>query len=76
MSIRQVVRLTLSRFEECRNDDRLLFAEVFPICPDAHPTTVTRYRAHFQNDLGWFSPTRPDVLKRRNRHKRRNDERQ
>ncbi len=73
MSTRQAVRLCLSRIEGCRNDDRLLFAEVFSLCPDAHQTTIVRYRAYFQNVLGWFLPTNPDVLKRRNRHKRRND---
>lgn len=71
MSIRQAVRLCLSHFENCRNDDRLLFTEVFRFCPDAHQSTIIRYRAHFQNELGWFLPTNPDVLKRRNRHKRR-----
>lgn len=75
MSHRQAVRLVLNHFAESRNDDRLLFAEVLPICPDANPTTIVRYRAYFQNDLGWFLPTNPAVLKRRNRHKRRNDTR-
>lgn len=74
MTIRKAVRLALSHYVECRNDDRLLFAEVFPICPGAHPATIVRYRAHFQNDQGWFLPTNPEVLKRRRRHKRRDDE--
>jgi hypothetical protein len=76
MSIRQAVRLVLSQFEECRNDDLLLFAEVLPLCPGANPTTITRYRAYFQNDLGWFKPTNPDALEKRNRHKRRSDRQQ
>jgi hypothetical protein len=76
MSIRKAARLILSRLVECRNDDQLLFAQVQGFCPGANPMTIVRYRAEYQNDLGWFLPADPDVLKRRNRHKRRRNEQQ
>lgn len=71
MSIRQAVRIVLSRSTDCRNDDRELITGVLQICPDAHSVSVVRYRAMYQNQQNRFLPTDPKVANRRNRHKPR-----
>jgi hypothetical protein len=68
-SVRFTVRKCLAADERCRNDDLLLVTQVQLSRPDADPSTIRRYRAQFQNNRGWYLPTRPAVLKRRNRHK-------
>ncbi len=69
MSIRLMVRKILSQVATCRDDDRELIFRVHQFRPDAHPATVIRYRAVFQNQLKLFPPIDPTVAKRRNRHK-------
>ena len=69
MSIRFIVKKVLRQSAVCRDDDRMLIAKVTEICPGASPATVIRYRAVYQNKDNLFPPTRPEVAKRRNRHK-------
>jgi len=70
MPIRQAVRIVLTRSTDCRNDDRRLIDGVLLLCPAAHPSTIVRYRAMFQNQQNQFLPDDLSVAKRRNRHKR------
>jgi len=70
MSLRTLVRVLLKRVETCRNNDQILMEHVWASRPNANPTTIVRYRAHYQNGLRLFLPTDATVLKRRSRHKR------
>ncbi len=63
-SCKDIVRQVMQKFEECRNDDDILIAEVKKI-KSFKSSTIIRTRSFIQNNDGDLLPTRPQIAVRR-----------
>ena len=80
-TIASKVEILLEENEECRNDDLFLIFEYWRKFDDSKlkmpthkitsPESIRRIREHIQNDLNKYPPTKEEVRRKREIHRRR-----